>query len=88
MTREEFPFYTHFTDHLPRGPDGVTRVGAMFHLTIFDGHASRWSIEGINILNENKVMAACLPSHCSIYGQVSNTKINCCWSLAIKNGAS
>ena len=36
-----------------------------------DGHTSRWSIEGLSILKEANVLAIALPSHTSIWSQVS-----------------
>jgi len=71
MTLNAFPTWCkHFVEPLERGPDGKTRQGAKYHILFLDGHSSRWSVEGLDILKANNVIAICIPSHTSVWGQV------------------
>ena len=71
MTRKAFPYWCrHYVASLPKGQSG-TRTDAEYQLLFLDGHSSRWSIEGLSILKEANVLAICLPSHTSIWSQVS-----------------
>ena len=66
MTKELFPsFCRHFVDHLPEGQG----KGGEPVILIFDGHASRWSYEGLKLLLDNNVYCLCLPGHTSVWAQ-------------------
>lgn len=68
MTTASFAEWTHhFVDQLP--PDQGRETGEFVFLFL-DGHGSRWSYEGLSFLRRNRVIAICLPSHTSIWGQV------------------
>lgn len=66
MTKERFPaFCRHFITNLP---DGQGKGGEPVIL-VFDGHASRWSLDGLKLLLENNIYCLCLPGHTSIWAQ-------------------
>jgi hypothetical protein len=78
MTLNAFPTWCkHFVEPLERGPDGKTRNGAKYYVLFLDGHSSRWSVEGLEILKANNVLAICIPSHTSVWGQVSVLLVRC-----------
>ena len=73
MTKERFPsFCKHFVDHLPEGQG----KGGKPLILVFDGHASRWSFEGLKFLLDNNVYCLCLPGHTSIWAQPNDGGVN------------
>ena len=66
MTKQRFPkFCEHFVRHLPSGQG----KGGEPVILAFDGHASRWSFDGLKYLLDNNVYCLCLPGHTSIWAQ-------------------
>lgn len=66
MTKRRFPgFCQHFVKNLPRGQG----KGGEPVILVFDGHTSRWSVQGLKFLFDNNVYCICLPGHTSIWSQ-------------------
>ena len=66
MTKKRFPnFCKHFVRYLPQGQgkEGLPVI------LVFDGHASRWSYQGLHYLLQHNVYCLCLPGHTSIWAQ-------------------
>ena len=76
MTKERFPsFCRHFVKNLPVGQG----KGGEPVILVFDGHASRWSFEGIKYLLDNNVYCLCIPGHTSIWAQPNDGGVNASW---------
>ena len=65
--RTFFLWCHHFVSQLPSGQGS----GGDPIVLYIDGHNSRWSYEGLKYLRDNNVIAFCLPSHTSIWAQVT-----------------
>ena len=66
MTKDRFPaFYAHFVKHLPGGQG----KGGEPVILVFDGHSSRWNLDGLQFLREHNVHCLCIPGHTSIWAQ-------------------
>ena len=64
MTKDRFPaFCAHFVKHLPTGQG----KGGEPVILVFDGHSSRWNLDGLQFLKENNVHCLCIPRHTSIW---------------------
>ena len=66
MTKVLFPCWCeHFVKFLPKGSgkDGKPVI------LVFDGHTSRWTYEGLQLLLDNNVFCLCIPGHTSIWAQ-------------------
>ena len=75
MTKDRFPSYcAHLVRNLKKIGQGGPRGEPV--MLIFDGHASRWSIEGITYLMKNGVYCICLPGHTSIWSQPNDGGAN------------
>ena len=73
MTRPLFKYWCEkFVANLPAGQG---KGGEPVFLFV-DGHASRWTYEGLEHLYENNVIAICLPSHTSIWAQPNDAAQN------------
>ena len=66
MTKDRFPaFCAHFVKHLPAGQG----KGGEPVILVFDGHSSRWNLDGLQFLREHNVHCLCIPGHTSIWAQ-------------------
>ena len=66
MTKDCFPhFCRHFVKNLPAGQG----KGGEPVILVFDGHASRWNLIGLQYLMEHNVYCLCIPGHTSIWAQ-------------------
>ena len=69
QTQEAFvDFCQHFVNSLPKNHEPA--------ILFLDGHASRWSANGLHLLVQNKVFPFFIPSHTSIWAQPNDCKCN------------
>ncbi|MGA1302388.1 MAG: hypothetical protein ACO3X3_07855, partial [Burkholderiaceae bacterium] len=85
MTKERFPnFCQHFVRNLPMGQG----KGGEPVILVFDGHASRWSYDGLKFLLENNVFCLCLPGHTSIWAQPNDNGPNASFKSVLGDAVS